>query len=225
MSRGDRDDVGHNAAMDIASPEIEAYAEAHTTPMVELLRELTAETHATLPVPQMLTDVVAARLLELLVYASGARRVLEIGTFSGFSALSMAAGLPHDGRIDTCEIDPVHAEVARRYIARSPYASRIVVHLGPALETIAALEGDFDFVFIDADKPNYANYLDAVLPRLSPHGLIAVDNTLWSGRVAEPEQDEMTRMMAAFNDRVAGDPSLVSVILTVRDGITVIRRA
>ena len=212
--------------MEIASAEIEAYAEAHATPLVDLLRELTAETHATLPVPEMLTGVVAGRLLELLVFCSGARRVLEIGTFSGFSALSMAAGLPPGGRIDTCEIDPVHAEVARRYVARSPYADQITVYLGPALETIATLEGDFDFVFIDADKPSYGNYLDAVLPRLSERGLVAVDNTLWGGRVAESElePDKLTRSLAAFNDRVAGDPNLVSVILTVRDGITLIRR-
>jgi len=210
--------------MDIVSPQIEAYAEAHTSPPLGLLAALADETRATLASPQMLTGTVEGRFLELLVHASGAMRVLEIGTFSGYSALSMAAGLPPDGWIDTCEIDETHAEVARRYIAQSPYADRITIHLGPALETIAALEGEFDFVFIDADKPNYANYLDAVLPRLSARGLIAVDNTLWSGRVVDP-QDEATRTMVAFNDRVAADPTLTSALLTIRDGVTLIRRA
>src|SRR6185503_19754771 len=107
------------------------------------------------------------RLLELLVHASGARRVLEIGTYSGYSSLSMAAALPPDGRIDTCEIDETNAAGARRYHERSPVGDRITIHLGPALETIARLEGEFDLVFIDADKPNYRNYFEAVLPRLS----------------------------------------------------------
>ena len=137
----------------------------------------------------------------------------------------MAAALPPDGRIDTCEIDERHAEVARRYIARSPYADRITVHLGPALETIARLEGEFDLVFIDADKPNYVNYYEAVLPRLSPRGLIVADNTLWSGRVVNPEPDDAsTQAIAAFNDRVRQDERVVCVQLSVRDGVTLIRR-
>jgi caffeoyl-CoA O-methyltransferase len=135
----------------------------------------------------------------------------------------MAAGLLPGGRIDTCEIEPQHAEVARRYIAESPYADRITVHLGPALESIAALDGDFDFVFIDADKGNYANYLEAVLPRLTEHGLIAIDNTLWSGRVLDPQDDD-SRAIAQLNDRIAADDRLVAVQLTVRDGVTLVRR-
>ncbi len=209
--------------MDIVDPEIEGYAEAHTTPPTELLRALAAETRASMASPQMLTGTVEGRLLELIVHASGARRVLEIGTFTGYSAISMAAGLPEDGRIDTCEIDETHAEVAHRYIAASPHADRITIHLGPALESIAALEGEFDFVFIDADKPNYGNYLDAVLPRLSERGLIAIDNTLWSGRVLDP-QDDATRSMVELNDRIASDSNLTAVQLTVRDGLTLIRR-
>jgi len=190
----------------IVPEEIERYAEAHTTPPPPLLAELAAETQATLRSPQMLTGPIEGRLLEQLVFVSGARRVLELGTYSGYSSLSMAAALPPDGRIDTCEIDERHAEVARRYIARSPYADRITVHLGPALETIARLEGEFDLVFIDADKPNYVNYYEAVLPRLSPRGLIVADNTLWSGRVVNPEPDDAsTQAIAAFNDRVRQD--------------------
>jgi predicted O-methyltransferase YrrM len=199
------------------------YAEEHTTPPEPLLAELAAETRETLPSPQMLTGTVEGRFLELLVYASGARRVLELGTYSGYSALSMAAGLPPDGRIDTCEVDERHASVAARYIERSPYADRITVHLGPALETIERLEGQFDFVFIDADKPNYVNYYEAVLPRMSVRGFIAADNTLWSGRVLEADGDESTRAIKAFNEHVRSDPRVVCVLLTVRDGVTLIR--
>jgi caffeoyl-CoA O-methyltransferase len=199
------------------------YAEEHTSPPDPLLAELANETQETLPSPQMLTGTVEGRLLELLVYASGSRRVLELGTYSGYSALSMAAGLPPDGRIDTCEVDERHAEVARRYIARSPYADRITIHVGPALETIDRLEGDFDFVFIDADKPNYVNYYEAVVPRLSERGFIAADNTLWTGRVLEEDGDENLRAIKAFNKQVRSDTRVVSVMLTVRDGVTLIR--
>jgi caffeoyl-CoA O-methyltransferase len=208
----------------IVPEEIEAYAEQHTTPPEELLAELAAETKATLNSPQMLTGTIEGRLLELLVHGLQARRVLELGTYSGYSSLSMAAGLPEGGRIDTCEVDEKHAEVARRYIARSPYADRITVHLGPALETIARLEGEFDFVFIDADKVNYVNYYEAVLPRLSTDGLIAADNTLWSGRVLDEGDDsEDTRAIKAFDERVRSDSRVTSVMLTVRDGVTLIR--
>ena len=210
--------------MDIVPEPIERYAEEHTTPAEPLLAELAQETRETLESPQMLTGTVEGRFLELLVYASGARRVLELGTYSGYSSLSMAAGLAPGGRIDTCELDENRAAVARRYIERSPYADRIQIHLGPALETIGRLVGDFDFVFIDADKPNYVNYYEAVLPRLSERGVIAADNTLWSGRVIDDRDDEEgTQAIKAFNEHVKSDPRVSSVMLTVRDGVTLIR--
>jgi caffeoyl-CoA O-methyltransferase len=172
----------------------------------------------------MLTGTVEGRFLELLVYASGASRVLELGTYSGYSSLSMAAGLPPYGRIDTCELDENRASVARRYIEQSSYADQIQIHLGPALESIGRLEGEFDFVFIDADKPNYVNYYEAVLPRLSEGGFIAADNTLWSGRVLDEDDDnEGTRAIKAFNEHVKSDPRVTSVMLSVRDGVTLIR--
>ena len=209
--------------MDIVSEPIERYAEEHTTQPAPLLAELARETRETLEAPQMLTGTVEGRFLELLVYARGARRVLELGTYSGYSALSMAAGLAEDGSIDTCELDEDRASVARRYIEQSPHADRITVHVGPALETIERLEGNFDIVFIDADKPNYVNYYEAVLPRLTERGLIAADNTLWSGRVVEDSDDEGTRAIKAFNEHVKSDPRVTSVMLTVRDGVTLIR--
>jgi caffeoyl-CoA O-methyltransferase len=209
--------------VDIVPEPIDRYAEEHTTQPEPLLADLARETRETLESPQMLTGTVEGRFLELLVYASGAKRVLELGTYSGYSSLSMAAGLPAGGRIDTCELDENRAAVAQRYIDQSPYADRIEIHLGPALETIGRLEGQFDFVFIDADKPNYVNYYEAVLPRLTERGLIAADNTLWSGRVLEDDDDEGTRTIKAFNEHVKSDPRVTSVMLSVRDGVTLIR--
>jgi caffeoyl-CoA O-methyltransferase len=207
----------------LVDEKIEEYAERHTTAPEPLLAALADETKATMSAPQMLTGPVEGRFLELLVFGTGAKRVLEIGTFTGYASLSMAAALPEGGHIDTLDIEPRHAEVAQRYIDESPYADRITIHLGPALESIATLEGDFDLVFIDADKPNYDAYFEAVLPRLSERGLIAIDNTLWSGRVLDPP-DETTKLIAALNDKLASDDRVVAVQLTVRDGVTLVRR-
>ena len=208
----------------IVPDDIDAYAEAHTTPPPELLAELATETRETMDSPGMLTGAVEGRFLEQLVFALQAKRVLELGTFTGYSSLSMAAGLPEGGHIDTCELHEDHAEVARRYHARSPHGDRITIHLGPALETIERLGGEWDFVFIDADKENYGNYYDALVPRLAPTGLMAIDNTLWSGRVLEPDDSSATRAIAALNDRIAVDERVIAVQLTVRDGVTLIRR-
>jgi predicted O-methyltransferase YrrM len=211
---------------DIVDPVLEAYAETHTTPPPPHLVAVAIETQDTLDFPGMMVGTLEGRFLEMLVYARRPRRVLEIGTFSGYSALAMAAGLPPDGRITTCELSPVHAEVARRHIATSPYADRIDVMEGPALETIATLDGPFDFVFIDADKPSYLAYYEAILPKLASGGLIAADNTLWSGNVVdEKDTSDNTVAIRAFNDTVAADRRVVCVQLTVRDGVTLIRRA
>ena len=210
----------------IVPDQIEEYAAGHTTPPTDLLQALAAETRETLRAPQMLTGTIEGRFLELLVFGLGAKRVLELGTYSGYSSLSMAAGLPKGGHIDTCEADETHAEVARRYIAQSPYADRITVHIGPALDTISQLEGEFDFVFIDADKENYLNYYEALLPRLAEHGVMAIDNTLWSGRVLDEDDDsDATKAIREINDRIAEDGRVVAVQLTVRDGVTLVRRA
>jgi caffeoyl-CoA O-methyltransferase len=209
----------------IVPGEIDAYAEAHTTPPGPLMAKLAEETRTTMSAPGMLTGTVEGRFLEQLVFALQARRVLELGTFTGYSSLSMAAGLPEGGHIDSCEVSEEHAEVARRYHAQSPYGDRITIHMGPALETIERLGGEWDFVFIDADKENYGNYYDALVPRLKPTGLMAIDNTLWSGRVVDDEDDSpATRAIRELNDRIADDDRVVAVQLTVRDGVTLVRR-
>jgi caffeoyl-CoA O-methyltransferase len=209
-------------------PAIEQYAAEHTSAPDAALAALASETQATLRSPQMLTGTVEGRLLEMLVFAARPQLVLELGTYSGYSALSMAAALEPGARLITCELNQEHAEFARRHIQASPHAERIELCVGPALETLATLDGPFGLVFIDADKTGYRDYYEAVLPKLAPHGLIVVDNTLWSGRVLhadDPDASEDTRALAAFNDHVVADPRVVCVMLSVRDGITLIRRA
>ena len=172
----------------------------------------------------MMVGRLEGRFLKMLVAAVGARRVLEVGTFTGYSALSMAEALPPSGQIITCELDRNHADMAQRFIAKSPYADMIEVRVGPALETIRSLTGPFDFVFIDADKPSYPDYYEPVLPLLSVGGLIAVDNVLWSGRVIEHDDSESTTALRRFNDHVASDKRVECVMVPIRDGVTLIRR-
>jgi caffeoyl-CoA O-methyltransferase len=205
---------------------IEAYAAAHTTPEDPLLAEVAAETRSTEQSHGMMVGLLEGRFLETIVWLSRARRILELGTFTGYSALSMAAALPPDGRIVTCEVSPERAEVARRHFDASRWADRIEIRVGPALESIAALDGTFDLVFIDADKTNYRNYYEAVLPKLADRGLIMVDNVLWSGKVIDPEDHgEETVAIRAFNDFVRDDPRVICVMTTIRDGVSLIRRA
>jgi caffeoyl-CoA O-methyltransferase len=213
-------------AIEIIDPKIEAYAAAHTTPMPPLLQELTSRTEEEFGERAgMLSGQLAGSLLQFLVAMSGARRVLEIGMFTGFSAQMMAAALPEDGRIVTCDVDPKAIGLAKEFYARGPHAGKIEVREGPALETLKTLEaGSFDFIFIDADKGNYGNYYEAALPLLAPGGTIAVDNVLWSGRVLDPKEDD-DRAIVAFNERVRNDARVRCVLLTVRDGVMLIRRA
>jgi caffeoyl-CoA O-methyltransferase len=211
---------------DIVDPVLELYAEGHTTPPPPHLVTVDRETRESLDFPGMMVGTLEGRFLEMLVFARRPRRVLEIGTFSGYSSLAMAAGLPPGGQITTCELSPVHAEAARRHIAASPYADRIEVIEGPAIDTVQSLPGPFDFVFIDADKGSYLAYYQAVLPKLAPGGLIAADNTLWSGNVVnDDDQSPDTLALRAFNDAVVADERVICVQLTVRDGVTLIRRA
>jgi caffeoyl-CoA O-methyltransferase len=208
----------------ITTPEIEEYVERSTTPAAEALKRLEAETKEAFEYHGMMVGTVEGRLLEMLVHAVQPRTVLEIGTFTGYSAIAMAAALPPGGRIVTCEVSEEHAAIARRHIASSGNADKVTVETGPALDTIARLEGPFDFVFIDADKERYVDYFEAALARLSPRGLIAADNTLWGGRVIDPGNEEVdTLAIKRFNEAVSADPRVVAVLLPVRDGVTLIR--
>lgn len=210
----------------IVQEDIERYVDSVTTPAPGWLAELDAAARAELPFPEMLSGNVVGRLLQALIWTAGATRVLEIGTYAGYSALAMAEALPEGGEVVTCELDAERAAWAQRHISASPYADRVRIEVGPALETIERLPGPWDFVFIDAEKEGYPGYVDAVLPKLAPRGVIALDNMLRAGRVLVPDEgDEGARVLAELNERLGGDPALVSTLLTVRDGVALVRRA
>ncbi|HVE93894.1 MAG TPA: O-methyltransferase [Acidimicrobiales bacterium] len=208
-------------------PGIEDYVEAHTSPPASHLNELARETADVLGrASGMLVGALEGRFLEFLVFALQPRVVLEVGTFTGYSSIAMAAALPPEGRIITCEISEQHAEIARRHIARAGLEDVISVRLGSATETLAELDERIDFAFIDADKTNYLSYYEAILPKLATTGIIAVDNTLWSGRVADlTAGDADTVALKAFNAHVVKDERVVCAMLPVRDGVTLIRRS
>ena len=172
----------------------------------------------------MMVGTIEGRFLEMLVHATQARRVLEIGTYTGYSSIAMAAALPPGGQIITCDVSEEHTAVARRHIEASGNAGRIRIERGPAVETIARLDGPFDLVFIDADKESYLAYFEVTLPKLAPHGLIAADNTLWHGDVINLDNsDADTVAIRSFNSAVAADPRVSAVLLPIRDGVTLIR--
>ena len=174
----------------------------------------------------MMVGLLEGRFLAVLVRSLRAKRILELGTFTGFSSISMALALPTDGRLITCDVNEDTTAIARRYAEEAGVVERIDYRLGPALESVASFDGEFDLIFIDADKPNYLNYYEATLPKLAARGLMILDNTLWSGRVADPgEDDENTRAIRAVNDRVLEDPRVRNVLLTVRDGMNLVWRA
>jgi caffeoyl-CoA O-methyltransferase len=210
--------------IEIVDPRVEQYAVEHTTPEPPRFATLAEETRSATKAPTMMVGTLEGRLLAALVAMLRPRSVLEIGTFTGYCALSMAEALPADGRIVSCDISEEHLAIARRHIAASPYAGVIEIRSGPALETIATLPGPFDLVFIDADKTSYSAYFEATLPKLAPDGVILVDNVLWSGRVLDPAvTDPDTAAIKAFNDQVLADDRVEVVMLTVRDGVSLIR--
>lgn len=209
--------------MEMVNAELEVYAQANASEEDPLLAELTEETQRTTQFPGMQSGHVEGLLLRTLVQVSGARLVLELGTFTGYSALSMAMGLPEDGQLITCDVDPEATSIAKRYWARSPHGSKIELRLGPALETLESLEGPFDLVFIDADKQNYVNYWEACLPKVRAGGLIVADNVLWEGKVLDPREPNDFAIVG-FNEHVLKDKRVESVMLTVRDGVTVARK-
>ncbi len=207
----------------IVNEDVERYALEHSTPDPEFFRRLEEETRATTSAPQMMVGPLEGQFLGWLVRLSRAQRVLEIGTFTGYSSISIALALRDGGRITSLDVNEETTAVARRYAEEAGVADRIDYRVGPAIEEIERLDGPFDLVFIDADKPNYVNYYEAVLPKLGDDGFIVADNVLWSGRVLEDDGEESTKAIKAFNDHVAGDDRVECLMLSVRDGMTLIR--
>jgi len=215
---------GDQSLLTLVPEPIERYAMAHTTPLPPLLEELISVTQERFGrQARMLSGQLEGTVLQMLIASLGAHRVLEVGTFTGFAAQMMTAALPEDGELITCDIDPKAIEVARSFFERSPHGHRISLREGPALETMRSLEPGFDLVFIDADKKSYIDYYEEALRLLSPSGLIAVDNVLWSGRVLSPKE-ESDRAIVAFNEHVFQDERVTNVILTIRDGLMLVRR-
>lgn len=210
--------------MDWVGGKIEDYAVMHSRKVPEVMEALREYTHANVPMPQMQVGPLEGNFLKLLVRITGAKRVLEVGTYTGYSGLMMASGLPGDGSLITCELNPDNAAVARKFFDMSPHGSKIEIKLGPASQSIAKLEGPFDLAFIDADKGGYITYFDMIRPMMRPGGLIVADNVLWSGRVLDdPEQmSPDTRAIVNFNAHVAALADLDKVMLTVRDGMLLI---
>jgi len=209
----------------LMSADIEAYAQAHSMPESDLCRALREETRRRMESPQMIVGPLEGAFLKMMTQLVQATSVLEIGMFTGYSALCFAEALPAEGTVLTCELDEESAALARRYFARSPIGKKIEVRMGPALETMRYLKGPFDLIFIDADKINYVNYYRRSLDLLSPQGVILIDNVLWDGDVLkQPAPDEKTAAIQELNRTVSSDPRVTAVLVTIRDGVLVIRK-
>jgi caffeoyl-CoA O-methyltransferase len=209
----------------LISDDIEAYAQAYSIPESDLCRALREETQQRMEAPQMIVGPLEGAFLKMMTQLMQATSVLEIGMFTGYSALCFAESLPANGTVLTCEVDEEPAAIARRYFARSPIGKKIEVRMGPALETLRYLKGPFDLIFIDADKENYVNYYQRALDLLAPQGVILIDNVLWSGEVLkQPPPDDKTAAIQELNRVVSSDPRVSAVLITIRDGVLVIRR-
>src|SRR5450631_1614242 len=206
-------------SMTLVPEAIEAYAAEHSEKVAPIFEALREETYSSMQSPGMQVGRLEGNFLRLLVKLSGAKRALEIGMFTGYSGLMIASGLPEDGTLITCDIDPKAEAIARRAFAKSPAGRKIEIRMGPALQTLKTLKGPLDFVFIDADKENYLGYYEAVLPLLKAGGLLVADNTLWSGKVLAPKSASDLAIVS-FNQQVAKDSRVDKVLLTVRDGMT-----
>ena len=200
--------------------EIEAYAERYTSARWDVFERLGAETEATQRNHGMMVGVLEGAFLSFLVFMTRAERVLEVGTFTGWSSIAMARSLPPEGRLVTCDVNEETTAVARRYADEAGVADRIDFRVGPGLETLDRLEGPFDLAFIDADKEGYVDYYEAILPKLAPDGLIAADNTLFG---SDADDGEITRAITRFNEHVLDDQRVEAVLLPLREGITLIR--
>jgi caffeoyl-CoA O-methyltransferase len=196
----------------------EEYAERYTTPLSDLHDRLAAETREKTPRPEMMVGSLEGALLRILARLVQARRILEIGMFTGYSALAWAEALPPDGKLVTCDVDARTAEIARRYFSQSPHGHKIEMKIGPALETLKTLSGPFDICFIDADKDGYPAYYEASFGLVRPGGLIVLDNMLRGGRVLNPS-DDSGKAVTALNRRIHEDPRVENVFLPLRDGI------
>jgi len=204
------------------------YADGHTSPEPPLLARLNRETHVQTLMPRMLSGHAQGRLLSMISHMVRPRRVLELGTFTGYAALCLAEGLAPDGQLHTIEFNPELEDRIRRYVAAAGLAERVHLHIGTAAQLVPTLAETWDLVFIDADKINNDTYYELVLPQVRPGGFLVVDNVLWGGKVVDSyplkPSDKDTHAVRAFNDKVQADPRVENVFLPLRDGLLLVRK-
>lgn len=211
--------------MDFLPKKLDKYIEEHSQLEPELLQNLNRETHQKVLHPRMLSGHFQGRVLSMLAKLIRPKNILEIGTYTGYSALCLAEGLQTDGKLITIDKNEELYDLQRKYFDQSTYASQIIQQTGDALEIIPQLDEKFDLVFIDADKSNYLNYFKLILPKMNPGGVILSDNVLWSGKVVEPlkKGDIDTEVLLAYNKEVNENPKVETVLLPIRDGLTITR--
>lgn len=210
--------------MNFLEVTLEAYVQKHSEKEPELLQQLARETHLKILQPRMLSGAYQGRLLSILSKLISPKQILEIGTYTGYSALCLAEGLHPKGHIDTIDMNEELADIQRRYFIASGFGGQIFQHLGNAAEIIPNLSGTFDLVFIDADKEQYPLYFDLIVDRVRTGGLIIADNVLWSGKVMKKAEDEATLSLQHFNKKVVEDERVETLLVPVRDGLTLMRR-
>jgi caffeoyl-CoA O-methyltransferase len=211
--------------MDILDPALSAYAENHTSAESDVLARLNRETNANVLMPRMLSGHLQGRFLSMISHMIKPKKVLEIGTFTGYSAICFAEGLPEGGHIDTIDINDELTPMVRSYVKEAGFEKSITLHTGDAVKIIPALNGPYDLVFIDADKINYSKYFDLVFDKVTAGGWIIADNVLWSGKVLNPEKaDKDTIAINQFNDKVAKDRRVENILVPIRDGLLIARK-
>jgi caffeoyl-CoA O-methyltransferase len=210
--------------MDIINEDLLRYAEDHSTPETDLLKRINRDTHAKIMMPRMLSGHLQGRVLAMISQMVRPRRILEIGTYTGYSAICLAEGLREDGKLITLDVNEELEHRVRSYFDEAGLTSRIHYQIGNAIDIIPTLKETFDLVFIDADKENYQLYFDLVIDNVRPGGIILADNVLWSGKVIQGKQDKDTRAIVEFNKKILNDKRVENVLLPIRDGIFIIRK-
>jgi len=211
--------------MHFISQDLEDYIEQHSEKEPELLAQLNKETYQKILLPRMLSGHFQGRVLSMLSKLIRPANILEIGTYTGYSALCLCEGMQKNGTLHTIDIKEELIDFQRKYFNKSPWGNQIIQHLGEAIDIIPSLDLKFDLVFIDADKENYLNYFDLIVPKMNKGGVILSDNVLWSGKVLEPLQpnDLSTKVLMEYNELLKNDPRVESVLLPIRDGLMVSR--
>ena len=212
--------------MDFLPPSINSYSESHTSPESEILKELNRETHAKVLMPRMLSGHLQGRMLSMISRMISPKTILEIGTYTGYSALCMAEGLAQGGLLHTIDINDELTPMVKKYVEKSGLTDSFVIHTGNALDIIPTLAGPFDLVFIDADKVNYSRYFDLCLDKVRSGGFIIADNVLWSGKVIDDgsKKDVDTKALMEFNDKVHAHTGLEHILLPLRDGLLIMQK-